>query len=139
MGWKFGITWTMGLGNEWGKGPDQLHVAMQGFPLMSKPYWSYPGTTPDQYGDMAFYLLGGTADTTPPATTCELEGTMEGGVYITDVTATLSATDAGSGVNYTMYKIDDGAWTTCTQTPEGSLEPFIVSGNGEHTITLLQR
>ena len=67
-------------------------------------------------------------DTTPPVTTCTLSGDMQGGVYISDVTAILTATDDMSGVNYTMYKVDDGAWTLYTA-------PFVVSGNGDHVIS----
>ena len=70
---------------------------------------------------------GGNTDVTPPITTCSLNGAMQGNVYITDVTATLSATDAGSGVNYTMYQVDNGVWNTYTM-------PFVVTGNGDHTI-----
>jgi hypothetical protein len=66
-------------------------------------------------------------DATPPVTTCILEGTMEGDVYTSDVTVTLTATDDLSGVNYTMYKIDGGAWTTYSA-------PFVVSGKGNHTV-----
>jgi hypothetical protein len=96
---------------------------MQGFPLLGYNYWTDPG-----YGDVSFQLIGGTGgDTVPPVTTCTLAGTMQGGVYITDVTATLTATDDNSGVNFTMYKIDSGAWTVYTA-------PFVVSGNGAHTI-----
>jgi cytochrome c len=77
---------------------------------------------------MQLHILGGGGeDTTPPVTTCALTGTMQGGVYITDVTATLTATDDMSGVNYTMYKIDNGVWTMYSV-------PFIITGNGEHTI-----
>jgi hypothetical protein len=66
-------------------------------------------------------------DTTPPVTTYILDGIMEGGVYITDVTVTLTATDDMSGVNYTMYKINNGIWTTY-------VEPFVISENGTYTI-----
>jgi len=79
--------------------------------------------------DLNFQLLGGVPqDTTPPVTTCTLSGDMQGGVYTSDVTATLTATDDMSGVNYTMYKVDDGAWTLYTV-------PFVVSGNGDHVIS----
>ena len=66
-------------------------------------------------------------DTTPPETTCELEGEMEGDVYISDVTVYLNATDDISGVNYTMYKLDHGEF-------EIYEEPFVVSEDGEHTV-----
>lgn len=75
-----------------------------------------------------FVVTGSAGDVVPPVTTATLEGEQSGGVYTSDVTVTLSATDAGSGVNYTMYKVDGGAWTTYINTP------FTVSGNGEHTV-----
>jgi hypothetical protein len=74
-----------------------------------------------------FVVSGSAGDVTPPVTTATLEGEQSGDVYISDVTVTLTATDTGSGVDYTMYKIDAGDWTLYTQ-------PFIVSGNGEHTV-----
>ncbi|MBN1861778.1 MAG: immune inhibitor A [Candidatus Thermoplasmatota archaeon] len=65
-------------------------------------------------------------DTTPPVTTCTLTGDLQGGVYVSDVTVTLTATD-DSGVDYTNYKLDDGAWVNYTT-------PFVVSANGNHTV-----
>lgn len=65
-------------------------------------------------------------DTTPPVTTCLLAGELQGGVYVSDVTVTLTATD-DSGVDFTKYKLDDGAWLTYTT-------PFVVSPNGNHTV-----
>jgi len=70
----------------------------------------------------------GSEDTTPPVTNCSLAGDLEGDVYTSDVTVTLTATDDDSGVNYTMYKIDGGTWETY------DAAPFVVSGNGEHTV-----
>jgi hypothetical protein len=67
-------------------------------------------------------------DVIPPVTTCTLDGDLQGSVYASDVTVTLSATDEGTGVNYTMYKVDSGTW-------EEYSAPFVVSGNGEHTVT----
>jgi len=53
-------------------------------------------------------------DTLPPVTTHEFDG-VEGdnGWFVSDVTVTLGALDLSSpsGVNYTMYKLDDGEWT----------------------------
>ncbi|GAG64299.1 unnamed protein product, partial [marine sediment metagenome] len=68
-----------------------------------------------------------TPDITPPVTTCTLDGEMVSGIYISDVTATLTATDDMSGVNYTMYKINDGVWQEYSS-------PFVVSENGTYTI-----
>jgi len=66
-------------------------------------------------------------DTTPPVTTIEFDGLIgDNGWFISDVTVTLSARDVTSGVNYTMYKIDDD-WITYT----GS---FNVTEDGEYTI-----
>ena len=66
-------------------------------------------------------------DTTPPETTCILEGEMNGDIYISNVNVTLEATDDMSGVDYTMYKLDDGDWGEYEDT-------FVVSDKGEHTV-----
>jgi hypothetical protein len=66
-------------------------------------------------------------DTTPPETTIDLDGDLQGSVYASDVTVTLTATDSGSGVDYTMVKVDDGTF----EEYDGA---FVVSGNGEHTV-----
>jgi hypothetical protein len=71
--------------------------------------------------------IGPFSDTTPPVTTITLTGTIQGGVYIDDVTATLHATDDMSGVNYTKYKIDNGEWDIYSA-------PVVIRGNGQHTI-----
>jgi hypothetical protein len=68
-----------------------------------------------------------TPDITPPVTTCTLDGELVGGVYVSNVTVTLTATDDMSGVNYTMYKINDGIWQEYSS-------PFVVSENGTYTI-----
>jgi hypothetical protein len=62
-----------------------------------------------------------------PETTVELDGTMEGDVYVSNVTVTLSATDDLSGVNYTMYKLNEDDWTMYTDT-------FTVTEDGEYTL-----
>ena len=68
-----------------------------------------------------------TPDITPPVTTCTLDGELVGSIYVSDVTVTLTATDDMSGINYTMYKINDGVW-------QEYLSPFVVSENGTYTI-----
>ena len=82
-------------------------------------------------------ILGGTGtefiwkyvspDTTPPVTTCTLTGEMDGPLYVSDVTVTLSASDAESGVDRTMYNLDNVGWIRYTT-------PLIVSQNGSHTV-----
>ncbi len=71
--------------------------------------------------DLNFQLFGeAAADTTPPVTTCAITGENP-------VTITLTATDDSSGVNYTMYKIDDGTYAAYTA-------PVQVSIPGDHTV-----
>jgi hypothetical protein len=82
-------------------------------------------------------ILGGTGtefiwkyvftDTTPPVTSYALDGEMDGNVYISNVTVTLTATDDYSGVAYTMYQLDDGTWMEYA-------ESFVVTTNGDHTV-----
>jgi len=66
-------------------------------------------------------------DATPPVTTCTLQGTIVGSVYISNVTVTLLATDAGSGVAVTKIMIDGGAWTNYTA-------PVVVTTEAFHTV-----
>jgi hypothetical protein len=66
-------------------------------------------------------------DVTPPITTCTLTGEMENGIYISNVTVTLTATDNGSGVDYTTYKLDNDTWALYTT-------PVVVSDDGNHTV-----
>ncbi|MFO7676766.1 MAG: hypothetical protein R6V50_00020 [Thermoplasmatota archaeon] len=65
----------------------------------------------------------------PPVTTVELNGTMEDDIYVSNVTVSLHADDGpfGSGVNYTLYKLNDENWTEYS-------ESFVVSEDGEHTL-----
>jgi hypothetical protein len=63
----------------------------------------------------------------PPVTTITLTGDLQDGIYRSDVTVTLTATDEGSGVLYTKYKLDAGDWVTYTAS-------FVVSENGSHTV-----
>jgi Subtilase family len=64
-----------------------------------------------------------------PITTLRLDGQPPEDRSYSDPTISLDATDGwGSGVNRTMYRIDDiPRWFTYT-------EPFQVTGSGEHTI-----
>ncbi|MBU1941000.1 MAG: hypothetical protein KKC68_04440, partial [Candidatus Thermoplasmatota archaeon] len=74
-----------------------------------------------------YLIYEGGVDITPPVTTCQLEGLMTGDEYYDEVTVTLTAIDDLSGVNYTMYRIDDGSYTEYGG-------PFVVSSLGNHTV-----
>lgn len=65
-------------------------------------------------------ITSGGGDNIPPVTTCDITGTNP-------VTVTLTATDSGSGVNFTKYKLDSGAWTTYSS-------PLSVTEAGNHII-----
>lgn len=83
-------------------------------------------------------ILGGTGsefiwkymvpDDIPPVTSIALEGTLDGDVYRSDVTVTLIASDEGSGVDVTYYKVDAGSWVEYTAA-------FLVTEDGTHTIS----
>ena len=53
--------------------------------------------------------------------------TGNNGWYTCPVTIMLSSKDEGSGVDYTMYKIDNGAW-------KRYVKPFIINNDGTHVI-----
>jgi uncharacterized cupredoxin-like copper-binding protein len=75
-----------------------------------------------------FTVTGGSEDTTPPTVTAQITGTQDGdGNYVGSATATLTATDAGSGVDSVEYQLDGGAWTAYTA-------PVVVSAVGDHML-----
>jgi len=80
-------------------------------------------------------LLGNTTrlvtanDSTTPTTTLSLTGTWgSGGWYVSKVNMTLSASDVGSGVAYTRYRIDDGQWQNYSAPVAIPLEGTFVIG-----------
>lgn len=80
---------------------------------------------PDWASDEVSVLLNTTpyaSDTTAPATTSSADTAW----HRTSVTVTLDPSDAQSGVAYTRYRVDGGAWKTGTS--------FSVSGDGAHGI-----
>ena len=67
-------------------------------------------------------------DTKAPVTKHEFAGIIGSqGWYVTNVTVTLSATDAMSGVNHTRYNLNTGGWMVYA----GS---FVVTENGNYTL-----
>ncbi|PWB54742.1 MAG: hypothetical protein C3F06_03845 [Candidatus Methanoperedenaceae archaeon] len=65
-------------------------------------------------------------DTIPPSTT--ISGVTENSSYKNSVTVTLNATDNGSGVNETMFKVNGGLTFTYTK-------PFVVNSSGRNNVT----
>lgn len=69
-----------------------------------------------------------TIDTTPPTTSIDIDGTSgTNGWHLTDVTVTLTAYDAGTGIQYTRYKLNGGGW-------QDYLGQFVVNGDGIFTL-----
>jgi hypothetical protein len=103
--------------DEWLTTPE---IDLSGFTTVSLSFWaesdtSYPTATMELH-----ILYSGGGDTTPPVTTCSITGTNP-------VTITLTATDTDSGVNFTKYKIDDGAYAIYTA-------PVVVTDVGDHIV-----
>jgi parallel beta-helix repeat protein len=122
-----GNYWSDYTGVDNYSGPDQDIPGSDG--IGDTPYcipgWGIlGGSNQDQYPLMN--PIG--TDVIPPVTTATLEGNHSGDVYISDVKVTLTATDFGSGVNYTLYKLNSNAWITYTA-------PIIVSANGTHVVS----
>ncbi|MFF5056493.1 OmpL47-type beta-barrel domain-containing protein [Micromonospora sp. NPDC000663] len=80
-------------------------------------------------GSVAFRIVEPTQeDTTAPVVTAALAGDRDGdGNYIGTATATLTATDAGSGVATIEYALDGAAFTPYTN-------PVVVTGVGAHML-----
>ncbi|OLF05587.1 hypothetical protein BLA60_35510 [Actinophytocola xinjiangensis] len=71
---------------------------------------------------------GGGEDTTPPEVTAEVTGEQDGdGNYVDAAVVTVSATDAGSGVDSVEYKLDSGEWTAYSA-------PVTVNAPGDHVL-----
>jgi len=69
-------------------------------------------------------------DNFPPQTTHSLNPSLpngNNGWYVSNVTITLNANDNASGINKTLYKINDGNWKEYNGA-------FIISEEGEHVI-----
>ena len=71
-------------------------------------------------------------DTTAPVTHVSGGGTKW---HKTDCTLTFSADDTGSGVQYTEYKIDSGAWTTLVGSTLVIAAPADHTNDGAHVVS----
>jgi hypothetical protein len=69
----------------------------------------------------------GTADTTPPHTTASISPPAVNGWHRSQATVTLTPVDARSGVDYTRYQVNGGAWQTYTA-------PISVTAQGTTTM-----
>ncbi|WP_435207634.1 OmpL47-type beta-barrel domain-containing protein [Micromonospora sp. bgisy143] len=80
-------------------------------------------------GSVSFRVVEPTEeDTTAPVVTAALAGDRDGdGNYVGTVTATLTATDAGSGVATIEYALDGAAFTSYTS-------PVVVTATGMHML-----
>ncbi|MFF5180582.1 OmpL47-type beta-barrel domain-containing protein [Micromonospora sp. NPDC000316] len=80
-------------------------------------------------GSVSFRIVEPTQeDTTPPVVTAALSGDRDGdGNYVGTATATLTATDAGSGVATIEYSLDGGAFTAYAN-------PIVVNAVGMHML-----
>jgi plastocyanin len=77
-----------------------------------------------------FTVAGGPAepDTTAPTVSAQVSGDRNAaGEYLGRATVTVSAADAGSGVDTVEYQIDDTSWTPYTQ-------PVAVTAVGDHSV-----
>ena len=100
--------------------PDNNNVV---YPPTPKP----PTPSPDNPTSTSSNLTG--VDNTPPVTTISLDGVQANGVYTSDVTVTLSASDNDSGVRRTEYGFDAISWVKYT-------DPFTISENGNKTFPI---
>jgi hypothetical protein len=74
-------------------------------------------------------VISSNPDTTPPVTTCILSGKNVGSnTFTVSVTVSLSAVDDLSGVQRSMYSINNGPWTVYST-------PFAITKLGTYTIS----
>ncbi|WP_165822350.1 OmpL47-type beta-barrel domain-containing protein [Paenibacillus montanisoli] len=66
-------------------------------------------------------------DKTAPETTISMDPVPSGGAYLNDVTVSLAASDAASGIAKTEYRINEGTWTDYSN-------PLLFTEHGAYTI-----
>ncbi|HEY7209112.1 MAG TPA: Ig-like domain repeat protein [Bryobacteraceae bacterium] len=98
-----------------------LSAAGQGCHQANVRAWDNGGTT--AVLQSASYCF----DSVPPATIATLGGTLKNGIYTSNVTVTLIASDATSGVAGKFYSLDGRTFLTYSA-------PFILSAPGTYTL-----
>ncbi|WP_425571459.1 OmpL47-type beta-barrel domain-containing protein [Phytohabitans rumicis] len=84
-------------------------------------------TSPPQ--SVSFQVVAPPQDTTPPAVTATLSGSRNSdGAYVGAATVTLTATDAGSGVDRVEYSVDGQPYAAYTA-------PVTVNQPGQHAVS----
>jgi parallel beta-helix repeat protein len=66
-------------------------------------------------------------DKVAPSSSMDFTGTKYGDIYTSSVTVELSASDGGSGLDYTEYRINDGQWFVYSKS-------FTLENDGEYSI-----
>ncbi|QNS08549.1 OmpL47-type beta-barrel domain-containing protein [Streptomyces xanthii] len=98
---------------------------------LSPGRYRYHCTIPGHSGMQGILVVtdgGGGEDTTAPETSAKAEGqTNADGAFVGSASVTVSATDAGSGVDRIEYALDGGAYTPYTA-------PVVVNQVGAHTL-----
>ncbi|GAA3954885.1 hypothetical protein Aau02nite_85920 [Amorphoplanes auranticolor] len=90
-------------------------------------FCSIPGHTA-MAGELVVTDGGGGGDTTAPTVSAQVSGERDAaGDYLGSATVTVSASDAGSGVDTVEYQVDDTSWTPYTA-------PVRVTAIGDHSV-----
>ena len=91
-------------------------------------YYIWAIDTSGNWNTSAIYAFEIMKDTYPPDTDCQLSGTIgNNSWYVSDIIVTLTASDIGTGVKYTMYMVDDDCW-------KAYYNPFKVTDDGHHVV-----
>jgi len=117
-------TWYTIDGGFWNPYVNPFKISEEGYHIIEAYSFDWAGNR-EKPSKIAEFKI----DAKLPVTTHEFDGILgETGWFIGPVNVTLSARDAMSGVNYTMYKINGGVvW-------QEYLSPFVVSEDGTYTI-----
>ena len=111
------------LGRNWGNNGvyDSSNGTSSSWPVL---FPSSPSMT--QYGDL--HLAEESIAIPPPVTTASASGTSgTAGWYKSQVGVTLTATGGSGGLDYTLYRLDGGSWTTYSAVIQ-------ITAQGTHTL-----